>query len=197
MSESKDSCPIWDPSDCEGTAHCPPRCPRFVDDAGVPLVIRPYEESDFDALVEMYADLDEESRTMGLPPERRPAIEEWLRGLVDGGWNLVARRGDRVVGHVGVAPDEADTPQFVVFVHDEFQGRGVGGELLRQLVAYAADRDHEGLHLDVSKDNRRAISVYDAIGFDVRERSPCDVAMELSLDRPIADRVRRPPADRE
>lgn len=191
------SCPIWDHSACGGTAHCPPRCPRFVDGAGVPLVIRPYERGDFDALVAMYDGLDDASRTMGLPPERTADVEDWLSILVAGGWNLVARRDERVVGHVGVAPDDAATPQFVVFVADEFQGRGVGSELLRQLVAHAADRGHDRVRLDVSKDNRRAISLYDGIGFEVRERSPCDLGMELPLDRPIADRVRLPPAERE
>lgn len=191
------ACPIWDHSSCEGTAHCPPRCPRFVDGAGVPLVIGPYERRDFEALVVMYDDLDEASRTMGLPPERTADIEDWLSGLVEGGWNLVARRDGRIVGHVGVAPGDAATPQFVVFVDDEFQERGVGSELLCQLVAYAADRNHDRIRLDVSKTNRRAISLYDGLGFAVSDRSPCDVAMELPLDRPIADRVRRPPAERE
>ncbi len=73
-------CGFWDNSACTGTPHCPPRCPRFVDTPGVQPLVRPYEDGDFDALVDMYERLD---------------------GLIDGGWNLLACDGDRVVGHVG------------------------------------------------------------------------------------------------
>lgn len=196
-----DACSHWDHSGCVGNPACPPRCPRYVDREGTAYVIRPLEGVDRDPLVEMYDSMTAISRTMGLPPSSRPAIEEWLDGLVDRGWNLVARDGDRVVGHVGVAPGGAEEPQFVIFVHDDRQNRGLGTELVNQMVAYAADRAYEALTLSVSKGNRRAIHVYRNVGFEPAGEggeidADVDLEMRLPLTHPVAERVRLPPAER-
>ncbi|ADB59727.1 GCN5-related N-acetyltransferase [Haloterrigena turkmenica DSM 5511] len=189
-------CTYWDPSGCEGTVGCPPRCPRAIDDRGVPFLVRPYRSTDFEALVELYEGLDESASTMGLPPFTRPRIEAWLDELTSIGWNLIASLDDRIVGHVAVTPADEPDPEFVVFVDTDAQNRGIGSELLRQLIAYADDRDHEALSLDVSTENRHAVTVYENVGFETIERSQLNRTMRLPLDDPIADRVRRPPAER-
>ena len=50
MSADQPSCPVWNPSGCTGTAGCPPRCPRFVDKRGTPILVTPDGEAAFDAL---------------------------------------------------------------------------------------------------------------------------------------------------
>ncbi|WP_435064608.1 GNAT family N-acetyltransferase [Halobaculum sp. EA56] len=196
------ACDGWDNSECEGTPYCPPRCPRYVDPEGAAYVVRPFEPADRDALVEMYGTIDPESRTRGLPPTSRSGIESWLDGLTDRGWNLLARRNGRIVGHVGVVPGDADEPKFVVFVRDDHQGRGLGTELVRHTIAYAADRDYDALRLSVSRGNRRAVRVYENVGFefdgegDRFTTDDLDLDMRLSLSAPVADRVRLPPAER-
>lgn len=194
------ACDCWDNAECVGTEYCPPRCPRFFDRTGEPLLIRPFEAGDVLTLVEMYATLDAESRTMGLPPTRRPAIEDWLDRLTENGWNLVAFDDGRAVGHVGVAPAGAEDPEFVVFVHQDYQGRGLGTELVKQTVAYAADGGYDALTLSVSKGNRRAIDLYRHVGFEPEAGGQLDDAMDLEmqlpLSAPIADLVRLPPAER-
>lgn len=187
------SCTAWDNSACEGTPLCPPRCPRFFDRTGRPIVVRPLRADDRDRLVAMYEAV--ESATLGVPPERRETRERWLDDLRERGWNLVARDGDRAVGHIGVAPADATAPEFVVFVHDAYHGRGIGTELVEQAVAHAADRDHEALTLLVEAGNRRAISVFTNVGFEVVERT-VDPRMRLPLDDPVAEAVQLPPADR-
>ena len=133
---------------------------------------------------------------MGLPPANRDRLEQWLTKLTENGWNLVAVDDDRVVGHVGVVPASTEDPQFVIFVHDDYQNRGVGSELIKHLIASAADRGHEALQLDVAKENRRAISVYRNVDFEVTERKATGLSMELSLDAAIVEAVQRPPAER-
>ncbi|MFC6763762.1 hypothetical protein [Natrinema soli] len=64
------ACTVWDNSECEGTPYCLPRCPRFEGKDGAPLLVRPYESDDRDALVSMYGDLDQYSRPMGLRRRR-------------------------------------------------------------------------------------------------------------------------------
>ena len=196
MDDSDSRCDYWNPSECTGTPFCPPRCPRFVDGEETPLLVRRYEEKEFDAVVRMYEGLDPTNRTMGLPPASRERLEQWLTNFTEDGWNLVAVDDDRVVGHVGVVPATAEDPQFVIFVHDDYQNRGVGSELIRHLIASAADRGHDALQLDVAKENRRAISVYRNVDFEVTERKGMGLSMELSLDAAIAEAVQRPPAER-
>ncbi len=84
----------------------------------------------------------------------------------------------------------------MIFVDDDYQHRGIGTELLKHVVATAGDRDHGALRLTVTRDNRRAIDVYRNVAFDVTAREPMAIAMRLSLDDPVADRVQRPPAER-
>lgn len=191
------ACDGWDSSQCVGTPYCPPRCPRFTDRDSSTVLVRPHQPDDLEELVEMYLDFDPADRTMGLPPATETQLRGWLDRFVDDGWSLVAEVDSTVVGHAGVTPGDAVAPHLVVFVADEAQGRGIGSELIRQLVAYAAERGHETLVLTVEAGNDAAITVYDNVGFDVVERLGGELEMHLSLDAPIAEAVRRPPAERE
>lgn len=201
MSTTPDSsgtaCTAWDNSRCRGTPYCPPRCPRFEGKDGTTYVARPFRDDERSALVEMYADLDRFSRANGLPPATVPQIESWLDRLLTNGWNLVVVDGSRVVGHVAAVPAESEAPEFVIFVHQDHQNNSVGTELVKQLIAYADDRDHEGLTLEVATGNERAITVYENVGFEVAEKKLSEIEMELDIDRSLADRLQRPPAERE
>ena len=173
----------------------PPRTDR--DRSGREITYAIADDADMDDIVEMYRDFDPADRTMGLPPATETQLRGWLDRFVDDGWSLVAEVDSTVVGHAGVTPGDAVAPHLVVFVADEAQGRGIGSELIRQLVAYAAERGHETLVLTVEAGNDAAITVYDNVGFDVVERLGGELEMHLSLDAPIAEAVRRPPAERE
>jgi RimJ/RimL family protein N-acetyltransferase len=163
----------------------------------MPYVARPFREEDRSALVSMYADLDRFSRANGLPPMSVPKIESWLDRLLENGWNLVVVDGSEIVGHVAAVPVDSAAPEFVIFVHQDHQNNAVGTELVKQLLAYADDRDHEGLTLEVSTGNERAITVYENVGFEVTEEKLSEIEMELDLDGSLADRLQRPPAERE
>ncbi len=189
-------CTPWDPTDCAGTVGCPPRCPRFVDRRGVALLVEPLSERHLAGLVSMYEGYSDRHRSMGLPPRSRPAIESWLAELREHGSNFLARDGDRIVGHAAYTPTTDEEPEFVVFVDPDYHDRGIGTELCRQLVAHAAEGGYEALTLDVDAANRRAIRVYDRVGFELVDRRSADVRMRLPFDGPVADAVRRPPAER-
>lgn len=191
------ACDGWDSSQCEGTPYCPPRCPRFTDRESATGLVRPHHHTDVDGVVEMYLGLDPEDRTMGLPPATENRLRQWLSRFTDDGWSLIAIADSTVVGHTGVTPGDASAPHLVVFVADEAQGRGIGSELIRQLVAHAADRGHEALTLTVEADNDAAVTVYGNVGFDVIEQLGGELKMQLSLDAPITDRVRLPPAEQD
>jgi RimJ/RimL family protein N-acetyltransferase len=145
----------------------------------------------------MYDDIDTTDGSLGVPPRSDDRLERWLSDLVENGWNLLALDGERVVGHVGIAPADADQPHLVIFVHPADQNRGIGTELLKHLIAYAADRSYDALALSVAADNDSMRSVASNLSFDVTERLPIEYTMKLPLDDPITERVQRPPLERD
>lgn len=189
------ACGAWDNAECEGTELCPPRCPRFVDATGAPLLVRPYRPESYEGLLEMYDAV--ETLTMGLPPLERAERERWLSRLASDGWNLLATDGEEVVGHVAVTPTDAPDPELVIFVHPAYRGRGVGTELLSQTIAYAASNAHDELTLSVAADRDRVVSLYESVGFDVADERRLDLEMRLALTEAVVEPAQRPPAARE
>jgi RimJ/RimL family protein N-acetyltransferase len=143
----------------------------------------------------MYLRIDADARTLGLPPVTEHRINDWLDGLTRDGWSLLARHDGAIIGHVGVTPADDPEPHLVVFLDQEFRNRGIGSELLRQMIAYAGEWGHDALALRVTGDNRRAIDVYDNLGFDVVDRLGAELEMSLSLGDPIIARAKRPPIE--
>lgn len=187
---------VWNNGECEGSPYCPPRCPRFTDKEGTPLLVLPYDPSDREPLLDMYDAFPDYDRAQGLPPHNRERTAQWIESLVDRGSNLLARCGGSVIGHIGVVPMSSESPELVVFVHPDWQGRGIGTELLKQAIAHVSADGREALRLEVMSDNRTALAVYQNIGFDVVERTFNELEMELPLDLPIAAEVQLPPARR-
>jgi len=196
-SNAVDSCSGWDNTSCEGTPYCPPRCPRFVDKHGVALLALPATDAsiELEALVDLY-DCDEEGRTVVYPPYRtRRSIMAWLTQLLERGWNVVAFDGARPVGHAVLTPSDAKEPEFGVFVDPAYWGRGIGGELLRQVIARAAAEGYRGIVMEVERGNRAMQSLATAHGFEtVATPNPDDwlgfYSFRLALDRsPIVDRL--------
>jgi len=190
------ACDGWDGSECEGTPHCPPRCPRFVDKEGARWTIRPATDADEPFLAEMYERFGRPHRAQGLPPVSRRRRVDWIRSMLSEGNNVVAERDGELFGHAMYTPTDADTPELAVFVHPDAQDRGVGTELCRHVIANAAAAGRDGIELHVETGNRPARSVYRTVGFEVVERRG-DLRMRVDLDQPIATEVRWPPLARE
>lgn len=189
------SCNSWQNSECRGTPLCPPRCPRFFDADGIPLIARPVDD-DLDALVDLYASFGPSDRTMGIPPSGESALESWLTRFLSDGINIIVVDDDQVLGHAGAVPSTSGPAKLFVFVRREAQGHGIGTELIKQLIAYAADRGFDALALDVLKTNERAISVYQNVDFNITAEQQQSLEMYLDLDSSTADCVQRPPGQR-
>lgn len=185
----------WDNRSCEGTAHCPPRCPRWFDRTGEPILVKSIEDTPQAALLDMYDDFERAGRTLGVPPETREDVANWLDTLADRGWGLVAEQDGAVVGHVSVVQYEDDDPEAAIFVHPDRRGRGIGTELLKQAIARAATQGADGLVLVVDPANRQARSVFDDLGFETVEAWNLELQLRLSTESQIADDVRLPPAE--
>jgi len=155
-----------------------------VDKYGRALLVEPLDDSLTDALDRMYREFDPAQRSLGLPPHGEEPRRLWLDELRERGTNLVARDGDRVIGHVAFVPVGNGTAELVVFVHQDAQGRGVGSELCRQAVAHAAATGLDALFLSVDCKNEPALAVYRSLGFQPTGQVGCDVEMRLPLTGP-------------
>lgn len=190
------ACDGWDGSECEGTVHCPPRCPRFVDKRGARWTIRPALPEDAPALAEMYERFGTANRAQGLPPVTRQRRSEWIESLLSDGSNVVAERDGELFGHAAYTPTDVERPELAVFVHPSMQGRGIGTELCRHVIADATAAGREEIELHVEADNHVARRVYRSVGFELVERR-CALRMVIDLDDPVATEVRWPPLVRE
>ncbi|WP_436931540.1 N-acetyltransferase family protein [Halosimplex halobium] len=186
MTDADGTCTYWAPTECEGSAHCPPRCPRFVDRTGEAWVVRPATGEDREALVAMYDDFAPGEQAQGVPPRHRPRLEDWIDDCLDDGCNFVVEGDEGPVGHALYTPTDAAEPEFAVFVHQDYQDRGIGTEVSKHVVATAAVADRDALVLVVEPDNRAARHVYDELGFET-ESEPSVAGGGLG-----AVRMRRP-----
>jgi L-amino acid N-acyltransferase YncA len=68
-----------------------------------------------------------------------------------------------------------------LWIEQEEQGLGLGKESLRQLITRARNAGMKRLWLEVSRDNRRAIGLYETMGFSVFSRKKGLICYEVVL----------------
>ncbi|WP_226011020.1 GNAT family N-acetyltransferase [Halomicrobium salinisoli] len=160
-----------------------PRPPlSFVDAADRAVEVEALDDpgGEADALVDMYADFAAADRAQGLPPRTEPRIRDWIERLLDEGRNVVARHGDRTVGHAALLPYE-DTSELVIFVHPDYQEAGIGSRLIRALLGHGQETGIAHVWLSVQQDNHVARSLYRSVGFETVESHEIEYEMELDL----------------
>lgn len=114
--------------------------------------------------------------TLQLPAQ---TVAGWVKRLEsnqpDSSYSLVAEIDGKVVGMAGLHWSTRVRIRHVaglgMFVHDGYQGRGVGKALMAALVE-AADKwlDLVRLELEVWSDNERAVKLYAQFGFQLEGR---------------------------
>ncbi|MFB6219252.1 MAG: GNAT family N-acetyltransferase [Halobacteriaceae archaeon] len=170
-----------------------PTPPRDIEDGeGRDIALRVADDGDLDDLVAMYDVFDPADRAQGLPPVGESAIRTWVAGLLgagadDGGpararegLNVAAWHADRVVGHATLVPDD-DGHELAIFVHQEYQGAGIGTELLDTLLGYGAEQGVERVWLTVERWNRAAVAVYEKAGFEITDAESFELQMAREL----------------
>jgi len=108
---------------------------------------------------------------------------------------LVGHVAERMVGFVQfgpVASVDGDRELRRLYVHDDFQGQGIGGELLEAALAHPHMQRAPNVILDVWEFNHGAQRFYRRYGFEVVGARPFEVASDepTSLDLVM---VRRQP----
>lgn len=112
------------------------------------------------------------AETLGIPFASEQAWRKELARRRDDNFSIVACMGDEVVGHLSLSvymnPRTRHTGHFGIAVRDDWQGKGVGTELMKACVDLA-DKwlGLTRLDLRVYVDNEPAISLYKKFGFEI------------------------------
>ena len=95
-----------------------------------------------------------------------PWGEEALRDTIaSSGHHLISLREGRAVGFLlsSFVLDEAQL--LLIGISPNWQGVGVGGQLLKELINRSQDQDQKLIYLEVRSGNERAIRLYRSLGF--------------------------------
>lgn len=135
------------------------------------VVIRHAEPADYVGLHAIYQGSRAIAGTIQLP---YPSVESWRKRLVDppqGLYSLVAEMNGEVVGNISLntstRPRRNHTGTIGMAVHDNWQGKGVGTELMKAAIDLADNwLQLRRLELQVFVDNTPAIGLYEKMGFE-------------------------------
>jgi RimJ/RimL family protein N-acetyltransferase len=137
--------------------------------------IRTGASTDAARLLELKRALDRETSFMLIEPAERQESEEQLAvdlewvGRSENSTVLVAEGEGCLAGYVEARGGEyrrnRHSAHVVIGVRSAAAGRGVGSALMRELIAWAAERDVHRLELTVMAHNERAIALYRRHGF--------------------------------
>jgi L-phenylalanine/L-methionine N-acetyltransferase len=137
------------------------------------IFIRQRETRDAEALVHMFNQPRCRSG-MVLDPFRSSAeLEGWLQSNGSRNFEPVATVNDEAVALAGLFPcldTQNHAAWMILFVHDDFQGRGIGTLMMSVLVTTAHILGLTRIQLAVICDNDRAISLYRKYGFEIEGR---------------------------
>ena len=135
-----------------------------------PVVIRPVRVEDVADLEAVRHQPGVLAGTLNIPSERRLDRQLRIEGLGPNTHELVAEVDGRVVGTAGLVAFHGRMNHAGeiahIMVHDEFQGRGIGRQLLEALLDIADN--YLGLvrvELLVYPDNDGAVRLYESLGF--------------------------------
>jgi RimJ/RimL family protein N-acetyltransferase len=141
-------------------------CQSIEDKLGRTILLRAFEEGDFKALSKMYNEFEPKEAAMGLPPAQEPNRHRWITGIVEEWFNIVALSEDLIIGHAALdQPVSGKSREFMIFVHQNYQNRGIGQALTVSIVDAARVMDCDRVWVVVQNLNRIAITVFKKAGF--------------------------------
>jgi acetyltransferase len=149
---------------------------------GTPVTIRPIRPEDEPLVVAFHQDLSERSVRLryfhAVKLGQRTAHERLLRVCFndyDRELALVAERKDPATGRHEILAigrlskaHAANEAQFALLVRDRWQNRGLGGQLLRDLVQVGRDEKLSRITADILPDNQEMQRVCEKTGFGLR-----------------------------
>jgi RimJ/RimL family protein N-acetyltransferase len=159
----------------------PERATR-IDKSGNPFEIGGSCAEDFPSLLEMYRVFSPRPASQGLPPEDPETCYHWVKNLFEIAENLLAWRGDRVIGHAALVPDrKSRSSEFVIFVHQDHRNLGIGTELTYLTLEKSRQLGFDSIWLTVNITNFIAVKLYKKLGFQYCDKDLFERVMSIQL----------------
>jgi len=151
-------------------------------DIAVRAMARNPEDADVEPLVEMYDDFDPADRAQGVPPVGEERVRDWLDTLLDAdSYNVVAWYDDEAIGHATLVPDGQDAYELAIFVHQDYQGAGIGTRLIEALLGHGQESGVDKVWLTVERWNQPAVNLYKKVGFETASAESFELEMAILL----------------
>ncbi len=152
----------------------------YEDKRGDIIFVTIFVPEEREKLIEMYEGYNPEKRCCGLPPLTRKGIEMWIDGLHKNGYGFIAKLGERIVGHIAAVP-AGNEAEFAIFIHQDYEDRGIGSELIRFASKFLKERGIKKLKAVTERTNRRAVETYRRLGFEISGRESEYLYMEKKI----------------
>jgi RimJ/RimL family protein N-acetyltransferase len=154
----------------------------FKDKSDQPYIIENGNASDWSSIMEMYRVFSPRPASQGLPPADLETCEKWVKDILDIGTNVLALRGEKIIGHAALIPDgNGKTGEFIIFVHQDCRNLGVGTELTRWTIERARGLGLQSIWLTVAMTNFIAIRLYRKLGFEYCDMDECERTMIIKM----------------
>ncbi len=131
----------------------------FSDKVGDAIKIRPYRDSDWKRLRDMYLECDE--ICMCIPSNY---VDVWLKCMMDG-FSIVAELDGKIVGHAVISPLNDKEVSLCIYVRKGYRSKGIGSAMVKFLIEYCKAMGYEGIKIVTEKDNIKAINFFKKLGF--------------------------------
>ena len=148
---------------------------------GRELVVRPFSNQNFEALVRMYKAFEPKRVAQGIPPPDVPRIAHWLDQLTRKSQALLAWKDNVVVGHTILCPMPADAVEFTIFVHQDYREEGLGTVLSWHTLTLAMHMGFSQAYLTTEISNFRALRLFRKLGFQTTSSYGDEIEMKLDL----------------
>jgi RimJ/RimL family protein N-acetyltransferase len=153
-----------------------------TDKSGRPFAIGISCPEDLPSLLEMYRLFSPRPASQGLPPEDPETCYHWVKKLFEIGENLLAWRGDSVIGHASLVPDmKGRSVEFVIFVDQNHRNLGIGTELTRFALEKSRQLTFDLVWLTVNVSNAIAIRLYKKFAFEYCDMDQSERMMGVKL----------------
>lgn len=156
---------------------------------GRKVVLRPIDRNDADGLVRFHAHLSSDSqyyRFFG-PKPRLSAAEAAYLARVDfhHRFAIVAVDGKHLVGVGRFDINELRTAEAAIVVRDDYQGVGLGTEILVRMREIARGRGLDAFSAEILAENKRMFDLLRSAGLEVGRPEGGVVKVLAPIDRPV------------
>ena len=135
---------------------------------GAELAVRPLRASDRDVLQTFNRELSDDSRRLFLPHgyDDATVAKALARSEARDDLTLGVFAGERLVGYFFLWYFTRPVPLLGIGLVDDFQGHGLGRNMMAILLDAARQSERDGVELTTCLDNKRAFALYEKVGFE-------------------------------